>query len=70
MNRLFIILALVTGISAGTWAYRHFRSGASDPAHAALSGETPACCQKSPSRTTLLQAKPTASPATQVASQR
>jgi hypothetical protein len=70
MNRLFIILALVTGISAATWAYRHFRSGTPDPTHAAPFGGTPACCQKSPSRTTLLQAKPSATPVTQVASQK
>jgi len=70
MNRLFIILALITGISAGTWAYRHFRNDGSDPVHAAAGGETPACCQKSPSRTTLLQAKPSATSATQVASQK
>jgi hypothetical protein len=70
MNRLFIILALITGVSAGTWAYQHFRSGTPNPVHAADGGETPSCCQKSPSRTTLLRAKPTAAPATQVASQK
>jgi len=62
MNRLFIILATVAGITAAAWAFRHHQAGSATPTAAAPTEETPICCQKSPSRTTLLQARPAAVP--------
>jgi hypothetical protein len=59
MNRLFIILGVIAGITGGAWALRHSSAPATGaPMGANAKGEVPTCCQKSPSRTSLLTAKP------------
>jgi hypothetical protein len=58
MNRLFIILTTVAGVTAAAWAIRHHQAASIIPAAAVPSEETPTCCQKAPSRASFLQAKP------------
>jgi hypothetical protein len=58
MNRLFIIIAAIAGITGAAWALRHSGSAPTSEAAKGAERELPSCCQKSPSRTSLLTAKP------------
>ena len=59
MNRLFIILAAIAGISGAAWALRQSAAPAPVASSAGAKGAAdPTCCQKSPSRASLLTAKP------------
>jgi hypothetical protein len=60
MNRLFIILAAIAGITGLSWALRNPVPAQPRETGATVKGETPPCCQKSPSRMSLLRAKPVA----------
>jgi hypothetical protein len=63
MNRLFIIIAAIAGITGVAWALRHPGPAQTVATPAGAGREVPVCCQKSPSRASLLQAKPAAATA-------
>lgn len=66
MKRWMLIFAAVAGVAGSVWALKHPASTTS-PAQAqasaaAAEGEPKSCCQKAPSRLSLLSAKPEAKP--------